>query len=255
MNNSGADEWMASVVARLGGLPKNYMVFDVESTGLDLSNDLVIQLGYALVMDKVLVECSSIMVDWTHSRDDEFCQWLDNRMTSTRNNMEAKNPGAGMYKHSVARLKEKGIPAYDAFTHFMDIVKLCRLNKFSFIAHNGLRFDQPMLDRCVKQLRGEDESFKLDTVSGMYFDTMGLERGSQTKIMPTPSDDWYTFNHRLVYEGGRIFSSLDRHCSNKYNLVNKHSLEGSAHEADFDCRLTHHLFEEFREMAERGAAA
>ena len=170
-------------------------------------------------------------------------------------NMEAKNPGAGMYKHSVARLKEKGIPAYDAFTHFMDIVKLCRSNKFSFIAHNGLRFDQPMLDRCVKQLRGEDESFKLDTASGMYFDTMGLERGSQTKIMPTQSDDWYTFNHRLVYEGGRIFSSLDRHCSNKYNLVNKHSLEGSAHEADFDCRLTHHLFEEFREMAERGAAA
>ena len=255
MIDDEADAWMAKVVSKLGPLPSNYIVFDVESTGLDLSNDLVVQLGYALVHNRSLVDCGSFVVDWTHNSSPDFCAWLDNRMSFTKNAMDSKNPGApgtSVYKHSIARMKEHGIPAYDAFTHFMDIVKLCKSNKFSFIAHNGLRFDQPMIDRCVKQLRGESESFTLDGIGMNYFDTMGLERGSQCKLIPNHEDNWFSFNVRLIKEGGRLFSSLDKHCSKKYDLANKHSLQGSAHEADFDCKLTHHLFEEFREMSERG---
>jgi len=252
MNNDDADLWMAKVVSKLGPLPTNYIVFDVESTGLDLSNDVVVQIGYVLVLDKAVVDCNCLVVDWTCNRDADFCRWLELRMETTKNNMESKNPGVSSYKHSIARMQKDGVPAYDAFTHFMDIVKLCKANKFSFIAHNGIRFDQPMIDRCVKQLRGEDESFNFQNLNSLYFDTMGLERGSQSKIIPNHVDDWFSFTNRIINEGGRLYSSLAKHCANKYDLVNKHALQGDAHEADFDCRLTHHLFEEFREMAERG---
>ena len=72
-------------------------------------------------------------------------------------------------------------------------------------------------------------------------------------LFRSPDDSWFSFTNRLVHEGGKLYSSLDRHCSKKYDLINKHSLHGDAHEADFDCKLTHHLFEEFREMSDRGA--
>lgn len=249
--NDESDIWMARVVSHLGPLPSNYIVFDVESTGLDLSNDFVVQLGYAIVIDKELAECSCQVVDWTHNRPEDFCAWLENRMSVTKQSMESRNVGA-FYKHSIARMKEFGVPAYDAFTHFMDITNFCKSHRFGFVAHNGIKFDQPMLDRNVKHLRGETDGFTFDNINRRYFDTMGLERGSQSRILPYPDDTWFSFTNRLVHEGGRLYSSLDRHCAKKYDLVTKHSLHGDAHEADFDCRLTHHLFEEFREMAERG---
>lgn len=244
--------WLLQAVSKLGPLPVNYLVFDVESTGLDLKNDLVVQLGYAVVINKKLVDCSHYIPDWTSGKDKHFCDWLENRMLTTKNSMESRNQGQGpMYKHSTHRMKAEGVPVAEAFTNFMDIIKICKANRFSLIAHNGLKFDQPILNNNIKQVLGEHESFEFEKMGVGYFDTMAMERGLYSRIAPYPEDDWMSFTGRLVKEGGRIYSSLDRHCSNKYNLINKHSMSGSAHEADFDCRLTHHLFEEYREMCEK----
>lgn len=239
---------MSNTVKKLGGLPLNYVVFDVESTGLDMHNDVAIQLGYALVINKEIVDCSSYVADWTHGRPPDFCDWLDVRMKNTKKNMESK-AGAGSYRHSLERMKSSGIPACDAFLGFIDTIEFCKSYNFSFVAHNGLKFDQPLLDKCAKQLWGETSGFN---VGEKYFDTMALERGCQSMITPDSLDNWFSFTKRMINEGGKFYSSLSNHCDKKYNLIDKHNLRGSAHEADFDCKLTHHLFEEFRVMAERG---
>lgn len=243
--------WLLQAVSKLGPLPVNYLVFDVESTGLDFNNDLVVQLGYAVVVNKELVECAHYIPDWTHNRDKHFCEWLESRMERTKTSMQARSNGNEiMYKHSTARMKKEGVPVHDAFTNFMDVIKICKSYNFSLIAHNGLKFDQPMLNNNIKQVLGDHEHFEFEKMGVNYFDTMGLERGLYSRITPYPDDNWLSFIGRLVNEGGKIYSSLDRHCSNKYNLVNKYNMSGSAHEADYDCRLTHYLFEEYRSMCE-----
>lgn len=250
MANALSDKWMSGIVKKLGGLPVNYAVFDIESTGLDMNNDVPVQLGYALVIDKVLIDCSYYVADWTHGKSPDFCDWLDARMQVTKKNMESK-VGVGSYRHSIERMKTSGVPACDAFTEFSDVIDFCKSYNFSFVAHNGLKFDQPMLDRCAKELRGESSGFN---VGEKYFDTMAMERGCQSMIAPSESDNWFSFTKRMISEGGRFYSSLSGHCDKKYNLTDRYNLKGSAHEADFDCRLTHHLFEEYRAMAERHAA-
>jgi DNA polymerase III epsilon subunit-like protein len=243
--------WLLKSVSKLGPLPVNYLVFDVESTGLDFNNDMVVQLGYAVVVNKELVECDYFIADWTHNRDKHFCDWLENRMEATKANMQARSTSAElMYKHSIARMKQHGVPVHEAFTNFMDIIKICKSHNFSLIAHNGLRFDQPMLNNNIKQVLGDHENFEFEKMGVNYFDTMAIERGLQSRISPFPDDNWASFTSRLVNEGGRIYSSLDRHCAKKYNLINKYNMSGSAHEADFDCKLTHYLFEEYRKMCE-----
>jgi len=243
--------WLLQTVSQLGPLPVNYLVFDVESTGLDLKNDVVVQLGYAVVVDKKLVDCAHYIPDWTHGKDKHYCDWLENRMLTTKSNMDSRNPGQpSAYKHSIERMKTHGIPVQEAFNNFMDIIRICKSHKFSLIAHNGLKFDQPMLNNNIKQVLGDDEAFEFEKIGVGYFDTMGLERGLYSRITPYSDDSWMSFMGRLVNEGGRIYSSLDRHCSNKYNLVNKYNMSGSAHEADYDCKLTHYLFEEYRSMCE-----
>ena len=203
-------------------------------------------------MDKKLVDCSYYIPDWTHDRDHHFCEWLENRMLSTKKSMDARAPGQpSMYKHSTARMKSHGVPVQEAFNNFMDIVRICKSHNFSLIAHNGLKFDQPMLNNNIKQVLGDHESFEFEKMGIGYFDTMGLERGLYSRIQPYPEDSWMSFTGRLVKEGGKIYSSLDRHCANKYNLINKYNMSGSAHEADFDCKLTHYLFEEYRSMCEK----
>lgn len=245
--------WLLKSVSKLGPLPVNYLVFDVESTGLDFNNDLVVQLGYAIVINKELIDCAHYIPDWTHNRDNHFCEWLENRMAITKKNMESRNPDSGVvYRHSTDRMKKCGIPVREAFTNFMDIIKICKAHNFSLIAHNGLKFDQPMLNNNIKQVLGDHEGFEFDKLGVNYYDTMALERGLYSRIDPYPDDNWMSFTGRLVTEGGKkIYSSLDRHCAKKYDLINKHNMTGSAHEADFDCKLTHYLFEEYRTMCEK----
>ena len=243
--------WLLKAVSKLGPLPINYLVFDLETTGLDFNNDLVVQLGYAIVMNKRLVDCDYFIPNWTHNRDHHFCEWLHNRMENTKKSMNSRNQdGTNSYKHSIDRMKNQGVPPVEAFTQFLDIIKICKSHNFSMIAHNGLRFDQPMLNSNIKHALGDHEGFEFEKLGINYYDTMAIERGIQSRIDINPEDNWMSFTRRLVYEGGKIYSSLEKHCAPKYNLIKKYNMIGDAHEADFDCRLTHYLFEEFRSICE-----
>src|SRR5271169_4387240 len=47
------------------GFPNNYMVFDLETTGLNPARDLAVQIGYCLVKDGKPVDQMGVILNWT----------------------------------------------------------------------------------------------------------------------------------------------------------------------------------------------
>lgn len=251
--------WLQYVTGRLGPLPDHYLAIDVETSGLSPKEDVVIQLGWALVESRAVVDRGAVMLDWTRTQSPEWVGWFEGRVAQTRYNIESRTgggygQGAG-WNFSLARVRAEGCHPAQAFEQFLGLVDDCRAGGFKFLGHYGLRCDQPMIDRCCRDVFGTDRGFLL--APDEYYDTMALEKGVQLGLPVQPGETWAAFIRRAYSAGGsKVQSSLDRHCAPKYRLAEKHNLDMSqAHEADFDAVLTHLLLEEFRAIMEGKTAA
>mgnify|MGYP002144108318 CR=1 FL=1 len=52
--------WLRYITGHFGPLPDSYFAFDVETSGLSLKNDVVLQLGWAMVDDRKLVDSGAV---------------------------------------------------------------------------------------------------------------------------------------------------------------------------------------------------
>ena len=57
--------WYSAAAQFLNGFPDNYLVFDTETTGLqiDSPSTFIAELGYAIVRDRKLVEAGAAVLD------------------------------------------------------------------------------------------------------------------------------------------------------------------------------------------------
>src|SRR4051812_46423786 len=64
-------------------LPSNYLVFDLETTGFDPNQDLIVEVGWAIVQDRQIVDYAGMLLDWTSFDPDnkDFHDWLKWRLT------------------------------------------------------------------------------------------------------------------------------------------------------------------------------
>lgn len=243
-------DWLKYAQAKLGPLPKNYLVFDIETTGLDVNVDLPAQLGWAVIQDNKVVDSGARFLNWADSVSHEDYAWLVNRISNTKRQFEFKNGYAtgNVYSVSIDRMKEGENPE-KVLSDFYHLFSECRKNNFGFLAHNGLRHDQPILDRVINDMSGGEMRFRFKPND--YFDTLSLEKSVQIFPDIEQNESWLDFARRAYHLGGyKVKGSLDKHCAVKYDLPNKHGLSmEKAHEADFDCLLTHYLMQEYRQIA------
>jgi len=229
-------------------------VFDVETSGLSPREDVVIQLGWALVEARAVVDRGAVVIDWTRVGDPAWVQRFEERVAQTRYNIERRTGGGfGMgdsWNFNLDRIRAEGCHPQTAFEQFLGLADDCRAGGFKFVGHFGLRCDQPMIDRCCREVLGPDRGFLL--APDEYLDTMALEKGVQLGLPVQPGETWAAFIRRAYSAGGnKVRSSLSDFCVTKYNLDQRHNLDMSqAHEADFDAVLTHHLLEHFRGVME-----
>ena len=243
-------EWLKYAQTRLGKLPDNYLVFDIETTGLDINVDLPAQLGWAVIENNRLVDSGARFMDWYSNSSEDNKHWLTERISRTKEQFEYKKGFAtgSVYSVSVDRMKEGESPE-KVMSDFFRLFSECRKKGFGFVAHNGLRHDQPIIDRVLKEVSEGEMRFYFKP--NEYFDTLSIEKSVQIFPELASDESWLYFARRAYHLGGyKVKGSLDRHCAVKYDLPNKHSLcMEKAHEADFDCVLTHHLFQEYKEIA------
>lgn len=244
--------WLNYAQKQMGGLSRSYLVFDIETTGVDINIDFAAQIGWAVVENGVLVDSGSRFLDITHGASREDVAWLQRRLDITKERVEYKKgiPSGKVYSVSMERILAGENPE-KVLHDFYRLYQECRKANMGFIAHNGLRHDQPILDRMIQGMSGGELKFRFRPND--YFDTLALEKSVQKFPEIHPRETWLDFARRAYHLGGyTIKCSLDKHCAPKYNLPEKHNLSmDKAHEADFDCILTHHLFQEYLALSER----
>jgi hypothetical protein len=134
---------------------------------------------------------------------------------------------------------------------YRDLILAHRAGGYAFVMHNGFNFDAPRL--CAAVDRWAPPGPPLEFGADDIWDTGMLEKAGQINSVPDPADTMRAWARRVG--GARVKGvawALDRHCVPKYDLAARHGLDmAHAHGAGFDARVTHLLFETFRELAER----
>lgn len=127
-----------------------------------------------------------------------------------------------------------------------------------FVAHNGYRFDYPMIKKNMARYIGV-ENFSFGP--GGLFDTGIVEKANQMEdnptVWPKPKELLSAYFMRVgSYRVAGVPWSLDDHCVPTYQLDRKYSLDmEKAHSAEFDAYLCHLLMEEWRSQGVTPAPA
>lgn len=228
-----------------GLAPQSYLVFDVETTGLDTNSDLVTQIGYCKVVEGVSVSCGDVILDWTKERGVDSV-WFESRLRNCEREMNARGKTCQI---TFDRVIAEGQRPVEVLEGFLALLKETVAEGGHLLAHNAWGFDIPMLERHFRQFLNTPFRFPPELV----WDTGMIEKGRQLAILPAHEMTMHQYYNQI--RGRRIAGvmwSLDKHCAQTYEIVEKHGVDlASAHDAGFDCMLCHLVFAEQRKLMEQ----
>jgi DNA polymerase III epsilon subunit-like protein len=238
---------------RYGSFPSCYTVFDVETTGFGIGTDLIVQIGHALVEDGRIIDRSATILDWVGCGLVPNVGWLHDRMAKCKSQIEWTEDGrptGHTYPFSLERMAAEGADPIWTLQNYLELFEDRRRGGCQFVGHNGYNFD-------AKRLKAEGERWLNATFlfgPDELWDTGTIEKACQSGLTPFPDDSLWEFADRVNHNNMRgVKWGLSNIAENKYHLVERHGLaEYRTHDAAYDCLLTYHLFEEFKEIANRG---
>jgi len=234
---------------QFSNFPDDYLVIDIETSGVNFDTDLILGLGYSLVIARKEVDRGNFVLDWTRHPDVDQ-QWLIRRMAETKQNVEFSGgqPTGKIYHFSYDRLRNEGSDPIEVLREYLNLLHDISNNKQFFVAHNGYHFDACVLsehfDTFLKQQFNFDDYELLDT--GM------IEKGSRASMIPWEGDSVRSWSERVYRQRMKGVSwALDKHCIPYYGIDKKYNIDlTKAHDAGFDCWMTHLLLEHWRDLVE-----
>ena len=238
---------------RFASFPDDYLVIDTETTGVKLQCDYITQMGHCLVKGRKVVDRGSFVLDWTkHPGVDQ--RWLQERLLETRLHVERNRDGSQTgrtYHMTYDKMASEGVEPTAVMQHYLDWFKETAANKMVFVGHNSYNFDANILQAHFRRLFADD--WKFDEW-GM-FDTGMVLKASQAAMAPWEGETPGQFYKRVNSQFLRgIYWSLDRYAVPTYKLADRYGLDmKQAHDASFDCYVTHLLFETLRDEHEASA--
>lgn len=225
------------------GFPRDYIVLDTETTGVQPMADLVLQLGCLIVRCGQIVHQSSVYLDWAGAGL-VHPEWLQNKMSDTAAQMASRG---ATYRLDFDTVRREGkdprimIPALDT------ILRQGLDNGLSLIGHNMAAFDLVLLSRHIRELTSKP----LLIPTTLVWDTGMLEKARQMNSVPNADEDQVAWFQRTYHRRARVKWKLDGHCAETYGLWARSGLDpAAAHDAGSDCLLTHHLFQALQEFIE-----
>jgi DNA polymerase III epsilon subunit-like protein len=245
----GTKRWLMKLKESGFTFPNTYMVFDMETTGVDWEEDFILELGFMIVVDgKIHEHPQAIRLNWyLHPEVDP--RYLEQRMRETEARMLTKKKSFTFSPEKI-RTGLDPVPILRAF-HGAVFDWSKRRGDTHFLVHNGFKFDSRIVESHFhRYLSDDDGTFRFD--SNRIIDTGLFERGAQLDKEYLPvNGDMTTFYNRVILPHSFKKWSLEPHCATKYKLFEKPGLgTGKSHTADFDCLATHHLYQTYREMVE-----
>jgi DNA polymerase III epsilon subunit-like protein len=219
-----------AVAARCPGgrLPHSYLVLDIETSGLYCSPppgdkpDVIVQLGYAAVNEGKLIASGG--------------HYVKRPMGTMRPKASAVNGITDVM------LAEVGKPPTEVFSSVLELINNYMDAGCMFMGHNFVAFDKPFMETEFGR-----HNLPLEFPRNRSIDTGMIFKASQMGVMPSEHEDLTTFFNRIRHERSRVRWKLTL-AAEKFGLLEKHNLNlDDAHDAGFDCRLTHYFFEEMRQ--------
>lgn len=210
-------------------LPSAYLVVDVETSGFHWNRktkpDVVVQIGYAAIRDRQIVKNDAFYVK---------------RPPGTMGKEASEVTGI-----TDAILSEKGIEPAEIYPQFVHLMELYRSGGCMFMGHNMISFDAPFL---AADLARQGIPFRFSP--NEYIDTGMLFKAAQLRTAPGLHEDLHGFFSRIKATRSRVKWRLTT-AIERLGLHTQHGIDlNKAHDAGFDCWMTHLLFEELRSLAE-----
>jgi DNA polymerase III epsilon subunit-like protein len=226
-----------------GPLPEDYTVIDLESSGYVVESDIVLQVGWLTVVGGQERARKSVILDWSQVMDKHTLAQLSRRLADTSAKM--KNRGK-TYEWSIGRLQAEGVHPKQALTMLASTMA----RKPVLVGHNPWRFDAPMLDRLCQAQMG----MPLAVPETQLIDTAAMVKSMQSGALPRTGETYRAFSLRANAAGGSKYrSSLDEYCVTRFKLIQRYGVNTAlAHDAAYDCYLTHLVYEDIRRLLQTG---
>lgn len=207
-----------------GALPDTYMVFDTETTGVQVSQSRILQLGFCCVENREVVKSDSFLIN--HGPD-----------------LEIPEGAFKVHGINVEKTLAEGVPFADVINRIVDMFEAWRQRGFMFVGHNMMSFDAPLFEN---ECRRAKRQFKFN--ENEIVDTGMIVKARQLGMSYRLNDTLRSFAKWVSEVRARgIYWSLDRYCYDYYKLKEASGIsKEDAHDAGVDCRLTHFLLEQLR---------
>ena len=214
-------------------LPSSYLVVDIETSGFhwqrEKDPDVVVQIGFSAVRGREVVKNDAFYIK---------------RPPGTMSQEASEVTGI-----TDEILMEQGIEPSEIYPYFVHLLELYRSSGCMFMGHNMISFDAPFLAADFSR-----QQIPFQFRQGEYIDTGMLFKASQLRTLPGPHEDLHRFFTRIKNTRSRVKWKLTT-AIERLNLHIKHGIDlTKAHDAGFDCWMTHLLFEELRSLAEGSAS-
>jgi DNA polymerase III epsilon subunit-like protein len=234
-------DWFNRLRDTLGAPPRDYLVIDVETTGLSVTQDLITQVGFCQVLDGRAVGRGSVVLNW--DQDKRIDQdWFRERLNKCEREMNARGATCHMTYDVVTRT---GFEPQMVMEGFFAMIDEAVRAGHAIVGHNHIAFDIPLLQSHASRFLGRpDFTINMD----LAWDTGMIEKARQLALLPSAAmtrSDFFKDVRRRFAKG--VLWSLDKVCVPTYHISEKYDLNfAEAHEAGFDCYLTHLVLESQR---------
>ena len=226
---SDLQKLMGEIARRCPGgvLPKDYLVIDLETSGFrwnpkpGYKPDVIVQVGYAAAQDGKIV-----------SNNAHYLRRPAGTMTSEAERVTRITDGM---------LQQFGEPPMEFYERFLKLLNLYIDNRCMIVGHNAISFDMPFL---IAELGRQGVSF--DYSPECLIDTGCLFKAVQLGTLPGPTETLGMFLKRVRNTHSRVKWKLS-YAMSTLDLDREFDLDlEQAHDAGFDCYMTHLLFEKLR---------
>lgn len=223
------------------GLPEDYLVWDIETTGFNGAVDLTTQIGWAIVRNRQLVNQESLLLDWTTMPGIDQ-QWLRDRLAALCETFRER----GSTYHATYDKLAGGQPPLACLQILDTVLTEAEQAGDWIVGHNVACFDTRLTDGQRARFLGlPPRTWNPDRI----FDTGLFVKAAQASLELRPGEalgDWW---RRVAGTRVRVKWALDTYCIPAFGLAEKYGLDlQSCHDAGYDCYVIHCLVEELRKI-------
>lgn len=228
-----------------GPLPRNYLSFDCETTGVHVSEDVPWEVGFTLVEDGEVRDNRSIVLNWHLVPDLLDPGDFDSRMLKTKRQM-----GEGC-QYTEERMHKEGLHPAEGLTQVRQILARAISTGYALMGFNALFYDAPLLEIVLDYWLDKPLELPRDRI----YDCGVLFRAQLNKMCPQPEESMEQFFRRARYRGTQCKWNCEL-CLDTYGLMGDHNLDRTKlHRADYDSYANYLIFESQRCQMEKTIAA